>query len=501
MRVLIVGSTGCIGSAVAQALRMRGHTVVTGARSAKDGDRSMHVDYMRPRTPEAWAERLRDARIDAVVNAAGILIPTRGQSFERVHAQGPIELFRGAALAGVRCIVQVSALGVGADAADVPYIATKLAADDALRALGAQHGIEHACPEPVEVAVVRPSLVYGPGSASGALFATLAGLPVIGLPGRGEQPVQPIHVYEVAEAIARLLEGPGRAAGLSSPTASVRDGTCATSPPPAGVFELAGPRRMTYREMLAANRRALGLADAMWLPVPMPLMKLGAWCAEALPQKVFARDTLRLLERGNVATANAAPQLLKRAPTGIDEGLRVSPPVPLLDLRVEMSAPVARALRAAVAFLWLYTALVTALRPQGSGVLELLARCGFEGGAGVAVMVASCTLNVALGITMLRQPGAWAYALQIGAVIGYTLGAALAMPELTLDHCGPLAKNVPLLALLVALWCSRTPQTSPQRRGVKADARRATPPPASPPSRQSPSPPASRRTSPTPSAT
>ena len=72
MRVLIVGSTGCIGSAVAQALRMRGHTVVTGARSAKDGDRSMHVDYMRPRTPEAWAERLRDARIDAVVNAAGM---------------------------------------------------------------------------------------------------------------------------------------------------------------------------------------------------------------------------------------------------------------------------------------------------------------------------------------------------------------------------------------------------------------------------------------------
>jgi nucleoside-diphosphate-sugar epimerase len=440
MRVLVIGSTGCIGSAVANALRMRGHNVIAAARSLDDGERSMHVDYMQPRTPEAWAQRLRDARIDAVVNAVGILIPSRTQRFERVHAQGPIELFRGAALAGVRRIVQVSALGVDASALDVPYLATKLAADDALQAVASQHAIDHA--------VVRPSLVYGPGSDSGALFATLASLPMIGLPGRGRQPVQPIHVYEVAEAITRLLEQPG---------------------PLAGVFELAGPRATTYREMLDAYRRALGMGDAIWLPVPMPLMKLGAWFAEALPQRVFARDTMRLLERGNVATANATPALLKRDPTGLSEGLRVTPPQPMVELRVDLSPAVSMGLRAAVAFLWLYTALITALRPQGSGVLDLLARCGFEGDAGMAMMVASCALNVAMGLAILaRSPGAWTYAVQVGAVIGYTATAAVAMPELTLDHCGPLAKNVPLLALLVMLWCARAPVRGPAAAPTRA---------------------------------
>ena len=91
----------------------------------------MPVDYMQPVAPEAWAERLARARVDAVVNCVGILMPSRAQSFDRVHAQGPIELFRGAALAGVSRIVQVSALGVTEECGDeLPrYITSKREAD------------------------------------------------------------------------------------------------------------------------------------------------------------------------------------------------------------------------------------------------------------------------------------------------------------------------------------------------------------------------------------
>jgi hypothetical protein len=184
----------------------------------------------------------------------------------------------------------------------------------------------------------------------------------------------------------------------------------------------------------------------------MPLMRAGAWLAEALPQRVFSRDTLRLLERGNTACSNAAPRLLRRAPSTIDVGLRVSPPQPAIDLRVQISPAASWLLRAAVACLWLVTAVISALAPQESGVLRLLARCGFEGDAGTAVWIASCTLNTLLAIAILRRPGAWTYALQIGAVLGYTVTAAVNMPELVIDHCGPLLKNLPLLALLLALW-------------------------------------------------
>ncbi|HEY9025468.1 MAG TPA: NAD-dependent epimerase/dehydratase family protein, partial [Burkholderiaceae bacterium] len=384
MRVLVCGATGCVGTAVANALRSRGHTVIVGARGAADGRDSLPLDFMQPVEPAVWRDRLRERRIDAVVNCVGILMASRAQSFERIHTAGPVELFRGAAQAGVARIVQVSALGVDDDAASLasPYLLTKRRADEALAAL------------PIDGAVLRPSLVFGPNSQSAALFATLAGLPLIGLPGRGRQRVQPIHVFELAEAAVRLLE---------------------QAAPCRGVYTLGGAAALTYREMLAQYRDALQLAAPLWLPLPMPLMRVAAWAAEALPQKVFCRDTIAMLERGSVPADNAAPRLLGRTPSSLAHGLAVTPPRGWIDLRVEMPAPVALALRLSIVAMWWITALITTLMPQASGVLRLLARCGFEGRAGVLMMVASCTLNAVLGALLLRRPPPWVWPLQIVA--------------------------------------------------------------------------------------
>jgi uncharacterized protein YbjT (DUF2867 family) len=434
MRVLVCGASGCVGRAVVHALRSRGHAVVEGARGAADGRHTLHIDYMQPRSAEVWARRLRAERIDSVVNCVGILMAGRQQSFERIHTQGPIELFRGAVLAGVGRVIQISALGVrdDADTLSTPYLHSKLLADDALAAL------------PLDWAVLRPSLIYGPHSQSAALFATLASLPVISLPGRGAQRVQPIHVYEIAEAVAQLIERPGELRA---------------------VHELGGPKVLTYREMLSAYRAALGLSEALWLPLPMPLMRGMAWLAEALPQKVFCRDTIGMLERGSVAMPNAAPLLLGRAPTAMAHGLAISAPEPLLDLRVSLSPPMAAMARAALAFMWLYTAFISALLPQQSGVLQLLARCGFEGRVGVVALIFSCALNTTLGLVTLRRSTPWGQALQVAAVMGYTATAAFNMPELTLDHCGPLVKNLPVLALVMLLWCAGSAPAAQAARG------------------------------------
>ncbi|MEO6363932.1 MAG: NAD-dependent epimerase/dehydratase family protein [Caldimonas sp.] len=299
MRVLVCGASGCIGRAVVRSLRWRGHRVVEAGRCRGEmptADR-LDIDFMQPTLPEAWAALLAEHCIDAVVNCVGILMSGPRDSFERVHRDGPNELFRGARLAGVRRVVQVSALGVGVhrhdDDAEPPYLRSKRAADEALLALD------------LDTAVVRPSLVYGPGSHSAALFAVLSRLPVIGLPGRGDQPLQPIHVFEVAEAIAVLVERTGSASGI---------------------YELGGGAVVSYRQMLAAYRNAQGHGRALWLPLPMALMTLAAIVAEWLPQKVFSRDTLRLLRDGNVCVRNAAPVLLGRAASPLAVGLEVTPP-------------------------------------------------------------------------------------------------------------------------------------------------------------------------------
>ena len=113
-------------------------------------------------------------------------------------------------------------------------------------------------------------------------------------------------------------------------------------------------------------------------------------------------------------------------------------------------------LRLALAFLWIYTAAISAWLPERSGVLELLARCGFVGSAGQAALAASCALNLTLGVLTLRRPSVLLYAVQSGAVVGYTLTAAFNVPELTIDHCAPLVKNLPVLGCVVVALAGRS---------------------------------------------
>lgn len=442
MKVLVCGATGCVGAAVAQSLRARGHRVVATVHHDSPGvalHDAIALDFMTPTSAERWAERLVALGIDAIVNAVGILMPSSSTTFERVHTAGPVELFRGAAFAGVERVVQVSALGVGdARHAEPAYLRSKRLADAALLAL------------PIAGAVVRPSLVYGPRSQSARLFATLAALPVIALPGRGAQRVQPIHVFELAECIARLVE---------------------RAVPARGVFELAGGDVVTYRGMLAAYRRALGLDEAIWLPMPMAAMRVGARVAEWLPQQVFCRDTVSLLERGNCSDRNDAAALLGRSPATFAESLAVTPPSAAVDLRVVLSTPVEHGMRAALAFLWLQTAIVSAALPQASGVLELLARCGFAGSGAAVALALSCALNAGLGVATILRPSARVYALQCAAIVGYTVTAAWHVPSLTIDHCGPLAKNATLLACVVALWLARSTARAARTDGGESRAR------------------------------
>ena len=420
MKVLVCGAHGCVGQAVVQALRARGHQVMAGVRGAAthgSGGADWPLDFMLPVSPDVWRQRLRAAQVDAVVNCVGILMERGGQSFERVHAAGPIELFQGASQAGVRRVVQVSALGAAEGAS--AYLTSKRRADEALLAL------------PVQATVLRPSLLLGPHCASTALFATLASLPVIGLPAGGRQLLQPLHVLELAEIVARCLE---------------------RREPVRGVLELGGAKPVSYRDMLAEYRRALGLNGAWWLPMPMTALRLGAWAAQALPQQVLCPQTVSMLDQGSVPEHNAAARVLGREPTDLTASLRVTPPVPWVDLRVQLSPVVSAALRWALASMWLATAFISALWPHQSGVLQLLARCGWEGDAAWAALAFSCTLNTLMGLGLLWRPGPAVYAVQLGAIVAYTTTAAFNMPELVMDHCGPLLKNLPVLCAVMLLW-------------------------------------------------
>lgn len=419
MRVLLTGATGFIGRAVALALRQRGHTVVRAMRHPPAGDPdALQVDFAAVPGRDWWTPRLHG--IDAVVNTVGILRESGRQRFQALHTEAPAELFRACAAAGVGAVVQVSALGADA-AAGSAYHRSKKAADDVLRGL------------PLRAGIVQPSLVYGPGGTSAALFSTLAVAPLLPFPDGGRMLVQPVHLDDVVEGLVRLVEAP-----------------------PDGVATLvfAGPRPLPMREYLARLRAALGEPRRQWIvPIPAGLFGAGAAIAGRLPGSMLDGDTAGMLLAGNATQDNALPALLGREPLAPDAFIApAARETARRDAMLSLWLPV---LRVALALMWIWTAVVSFGLYPVEDSRALLARVGLQGTVATFALYGAAVLDLVLGVLTLAAPARWrrlVWLAQIALVAGYTVLVTFFLPEYWLHPYGPVSKNLPILAAIALLW-------------------------------------------------
>jgi uncharacterized protein YbjT (DUF2867 family) len=371
------------------------------------------VDFTRDFEPAAWRARLRG--VDAVVNAVGLLRERGRLTFEAVHVRAPRALFAAAAEAGVRRVVQISALGAD-DAATSDYHRSKRRADDFLSAM------------PLSSVIVQPSLVYGRGGASARLFDALAALPLVPLPGDGRQRIQPIHVDDAVPAIVALLDREAWRVGRVA---------------------LVGPEPIALRDYLAALRAALGLPPARFVEVPRRLLLAGARVGDRLPGVLLDSATLGMLERGNTADPRATRQLLGHEPRPPSQFIGPGERRLARDAaRLAWSVPL---LRVAVAAMWIVTGLVSLAVYPLEDSYELLARTGITGRAAPLALGAAALLDIALGIATLALRRRWVWWTQIGLIVAYTAIITWRLPEFWAHPYGPVLKNVPILAALLLL--------------------------------------------------
>ncbi|HKU13924.1 MAG TPA: NAD-dependent epimerase/dehydratase family protein [Steroidobacteraceae bacterium] len=277
MNVLLTGASGFIGSHLARALRAAGHVVIEARRETAAGVAAVRADFTRDLSARDWMPKL--SGVDAVINAVGIQRERGEQTFERVHKRAPQALFTACVAAGVRRIVQISTLG--ADRGVSRYFLSKRAADDYLATL------------PLDWTIVRPALVFGPGGAGTRLLTRLARLPVVPLPGSGEQCLQPLHIDDLTEAVVRLLEE----AKLSHAR-----------------IELVGPQSLSLREVLVELRSEMRLGPPRFIHVPKVLAHAAAHVAALNPRSALDTETLSMLEGGSSADPATTRLLLGRPP-------------------------------------------------------------------------------------------------------------------------------------------------------------------------------------------
>lgn len=416
MVVLLTGANGFIGRRLTEALLAAGHRVIHAVRDpARHHDPRCAVvqaDFTRDFAADDWLPRLEG--VDAVINAVGIIREQGAQTFDAIHVRAPSALFAACAQRGVRLVVQISALGAD-EQAQSAYHLSKKRADDVLRGL------------PVDSAIVQPSLVFGEEGASARLFTALASLPLIALPGGGNQQIQPVHIDDVVAALVALLDAPP-ASGTRVP--------------------LVGPEPLSLRDFLAALRGAMGLGKAHFLPVPLPLVRTAAAAGRILPGSLLDPETLQMLERGNTAPADAITALLGHAPR---------PPSAFIGAR-QTSRMRLRAqlnwllpmLRWSIALVWIVTGIVSLGLYPVADSYALLARVGIPAMLAPLMLYGAAMLDLAFGVGILvlrRRRLLWLA--QIALILFYTAMISWRLPEFWLHPYGPLTKNLPMLA---AIW-------------------------------------------------
>lgn len=284
--VTVFGGSGFVGRHAVRALAKRGYRVRVACRNPALAGHLQplgnvgQIQAIQANLRVRWSVDRAVEDADHVVNLVGILFESGRQKFHPVQEFGARAVAEAARARGVG-LTHLSAIGADLHSQSV-YGRTK--------ALG-----EKAVLETVPDAVVyRPSIVFGPEDGFFNLFANLARFsPVLPLIGGGKTKFQPVYVGDVAEAIARSVDG------------QVEGGR---------TYELGGPRVMTFRECL---EQILEVTDRRRALVPLPwwIASLQASILGLLPNPLLTTDQVTLLKSDNVVSQKAESEL--RTLTGL----------------------------------------------------------------------------------------------------------------------------------------------------------------------------------------
>jgi uncharacterized protein YbjT (DUF2867 family) len=189
---LVTGAFGYTGSFIADGLLARGRRVRTlSRRPAGDHPLAARVETFDLRFEDEAQLITALTGVATLYNTYWRRFPRPGIGFDDMVDQSKV-LIGAASKAGVGRIVHFS-VSNAADDAPTDYFRAKAQVEGVVRASGLSY------------AIVRPTLLFGPGDILlNNLAWTLRRVPVFGLLGAGDYPVQPVLVSDVADLAIRL---------------------------------------------------------------------------------------------------------------------------------------------------------------------------------------------------------------------------------------------------------------------------------------------------------
>ncbi|MBB3655939.1 NADH dehydrogenase [Rhizobium sp. BK650] len=276
--VTVFGGSGFIGRHVVRALAKRGYRIRVAVRRpdlagflqplGNVGQISFVQANLRYRNS---IDRAVEGA-DHVINCVGILFESGRNTFDAVQEFGGRAVAEAARNAGAT-LTHISAIGANSGSQS-SYGRTKGRAEAAILSIK---------PDAV---IFRPSIVFGPEDSFFNKFADMARtFPVLPLVGGGKTKFQPIYVEDVAEAVARAVDG------------KVETGK---------IYELGGPEVLSFRECMETMLKVTARKNSL-VSLPFSIASLIGSIASLVPfiTPPITPDQVKLLKHDNVVSKEA----------------------------------------------------------------------------------------------------------------------------------------------------------------------------------------------------
>jgi NADH dehydrogenase len=289
--VTIFGGSGFVGRHVVRALAKRGYRIRVAVRRP---DLAGHLQPLGNVGQISFVQanlRYRksvDRAVDGadhVINCVGVLFESGRNTFEAVQDFGARAVAEAARATGAT-LTHISAIGADASSQS-SYARTKGRAEAAIL-------------ETLPAAVIlRPSIIFGPEDGFFNKFAEMARFsPVLPLIGGGNTRFQPVYVTDVAEAVARSVDG------------KLTGGT---------IYELGGPQVLSLRECLDIMLKTIDRKRS-FVSLPFGIASLMGSVASLVPfiTPPLTADQVVLLKSDNVVSAKAEAEGRTLAGIGIE---------------------------------------------------------------------------------------------------------------------------------------------------------------------------------------
>lgn len=363
---------------------VREHEIIAGSRTPLEG----YPEWRKVDFQHSvdFPALLQDAEL--VINAIGI----PSGDFKKIQAEIPLQLFQYCKEKGIK-IMQISAIGAEKESPVTEFLASKKAADDFV--------ISN-----TDGKVIYPGIVLGKGAKSSQLFKELSGLPVV--PLVSDKAIPFVHIRQLTEAVKNTID--------QYSTAPVRQ-------------FVVGPAQTLEDVFIAMQNKPVRTVH-----IPMNMVALLFKFFPGFKLGVFDRNMFALLRE---IQADDYPPVFDEKATDFLKDNRIKPGNHILKGLALLS----------ISFIWIWSGVVSLYSWNES--MNLMAAIGITGRLAAVAIIAGSVADIILGVgVFIRRYRNAILKLQIIFILIYTLILTFLAFDYWLHPFGPVAKNIPLIALI-----------------------------------------------------